>query len=80
VDISSLWQAEARAEETKDFVREEANAPLILNSPLKRKSALCSKDSEVTLLRDISQTKGICRGTHYAWLKAEVSSLNSLFL
>ena len=64
-----FWQAEARTEETKQFIRDVKRITRRKFSAEEKVRIVLEGFRHDTLIRDICRREGIRPGTYYAWLK-----------
>ncbi len=65
----NLWQAEARSEETKKFIRDIKRATCRRFTPEEKIAIVLESFRWDTPIRDLCRREGIHPGTYYAWFK-----------
>ena len=65
----NFWQAEARSEETKQFIRDIKRATRRKFSAEEKIAIVLEGFRRDTPIRDLCHREGIHPGTYYAWLK-----------
>jgi transposase len=64
-----FWQAEARTEETKQFIRDIKRVTRRKFTPEEKVRIVLEGFRRDTPIRDLCRREGIRTGTYYAWLK-----------
>jgi transposase len=64
-----FWQAEARTEETKQFIRDIKRVTRRKFTPEEKVRIVLEGFRRDTPIRDLCRREGIRSGTYYAWLK-----------